>query len=153
MLAAVEAVGREFMARLSRLPLVPDWLPAPGNRRFYRAIRTLDAIVSEIVRRRRQDDRATVDLLSMLLHAHDVDGSRMDDRQIRAGAAAGARDDRPAFPAHPPARPARGARPGHHPTAAAGNAHGDLGEGGAGRVCAAGKRLLSHSNRMLRASG
>jgi cytochrome P450 len=59
-------------------------LPTPTRRRFARGVVELDAIVYGIIERRRASGAGeTNDLLSMLLHARDEDGSRMSDRQLR----------------------------------------------------------------------
>jgi cytochrome P450 len=58
-------------------------LPMPRQRRFERAVARLDAIVYEIIEARRNHDTESSDLLSMLLHAVDEDGSRMSDQQLR----------------------------------------------------------------------
>jgi cytochrome P450 len=59
-------------------------LPLPANRRFWRALRELEAVVYRIVADRRQTGRDETDLLSMLLSARDEDtGAGMTDRQLR----------------------------------------------------------------------
>ncbi len=73
----------------SAVPL-PPWVPTPRNRRFLRALRTLDAIVFGMIderRRRARDQRdpaGALDLVGMLIGARDESGApAMDDRQIR----------------------------------------------------------------------
>ncbi len=59
-------------------------LPTPQRRRFNRAVTKLDAIIYGVIEERRRTGAAeTSDLLSMLLHAQDEDGSRMTDKQLR----------------------------------------------------------------------
>ena len=59
-------------------------LPTPKRRRFRRAVTGLDAIIYGVVEKRRESGAPeTGDLLSMLLHARDEDGSRMSDQQLR----------------------------------------------------------------------
>jgi cytochrome P450 len=59
-------------------------LPTPKRKRFDRAVARLDTIIYRVIEERRKAASAeTVDLLSMLLHAQDEDGSRMSDRQLR----------------------------------------------------------------------
>jgi cytochrome P450 len=82
---AMETLMENFTDRVNRLVKLPNWLPIPSNVRFRRAMGlvwgTLDRIIAE--RRRSGEDRG--DLLSMLLHATDVegDGTGMSDRQLR----------------------------------------------------------------------
>jgi cytochrome P450 len=59
-------------------------LPTPSRRRFGRAVKKLDAIIYGLIERRRKSGIGeTNDLLSMLLHAQDEDGTRMSDKQVR----------------------------------------------------------------------
>jgi cytochrome P450 len=58
--------------------------PTPQKRRFDRAVAKLDAIIYGVIEERRKAGAAhSDDLLSMLLHAQDEDGSRMTDKQLR----------------------------------------------------------------------
>jgi cytochrome P450 len=59
-------------------------LPMPANRRFWRALRELEAVVYQIIGERRRAGRDEPDLLSMFLSARDEEtGAGMDDRQLR----------------------------------------------------------------------
>jgi len=59
-------------------------LPLPANRRFWRALRELEALVYRIIADRRRHQRDEPDLLSMLLSARDEEtGGRMTDEQLR----------------------------------------------------------------------
>ena len=59
-------------------------LPFAANRRFWRAVRELDAVVYRIIADRRRTRRDEADLLSMFLSARDEDtGEGMSDRQLR----------------------------------------------------------------------
>ena len=59
-------------------------LPLPANRRFWRALAELEAVVYRIVADRRQTGRDEPDLLSMFLSARDEEtGAGMTDRQLR----------------------------------------------------------------------
>jgi pentalenene oxygenase len=51
--------------------------------RLRAAVRRLDALVFRIISERRADGADRGDLLSALLCAHDEDGPRMTDRQLR----------------------------------------------------------------------
>lgn len=59
-------------------------LPAPRNRRFDKGLRTLDAIVRDIIADRRKHNEDQGDLLSMFMSAYDAEtGARMNDIQLR----------------------------------------------------------------------
>ncbi|MBX3188878.1 MAG: cytochrome P450 [Labilithrix sp.] len=59
-------------------------LPTLQRRRFARAVARLDAIIYGVIDERRQRGASEADdLLSMLLHARDEDGTRMSDKQLR----------------------------------------------------------------------
>lgn len=62
---------------------IPVGWPTPTNLRFRRAVAALERIIGRIVAERRASGEDRGDLLSMLLHARDEDGSGMSDRQIR----------------------------------------------------------------------
>jgi cytochrome P450 len=73
-----------FRSRLfSLLLLLPDAVPTPGNLRYQRAVRDLDALVYRIIGERRTTNAGEEDLLGMLLAARDEDGHGMTDRQLR----------------------------------------------------------------------
>ena len=67
----------------SFLRMLPDSVPTPANLRYRRAVRQLDGIIYSIIAERRRSGADTGDLLSMLLHAEDEDGNRMDPKQLR----------------------------------------------------------------------
>ena len=58
-------------------------LPTPTHRSFNRDVDEIDSIVYRIIEERRRSGIDQGDLLSMLLAAHDEDGSQMTDRQLR----------------------------------------------------------------------
>ncbi|HJS29828.1 MAG TPA: cytochrome P450 [Anaerolineales bacterium] len=61
-----------------------DRLPLPTNRRFKKALRTLDEIMFGLIENRRRGANRPEDLLTMLIEARDPEtGEGMDDRQIR----------------------------------------------------------------------
>jgi len=72
-------VGADFR----RTIFVPHWLPTPANLRVKREVTHIEKILYRIIAERRASGRDAGDLLSMLLHAQDEDGSRMTDRQLR----------------------------------------------------------------------
>jgi len=77
-----ELIGM-FELQESPLWLAHNYLPTPANRRFGSVIKRLDQYIYGMIRQRRQNGEDSGDLLSMLLHAHDEDGTRMTDKQLR----------------------------------------------------------------------
>ncbi len=73
----------EIGANFRRTIFVPHWLPTPANLRVKREVAQIEKILYRIIGERRASGRDAGDLLSMLLHAQDEDGSRMTDRQLR----------------------------------------------------------------------
>jgi cytochrome P450 len=81
---AARIMAEDFGARLTSLRLIPYWVPTPRNVRAWRAIRRLDGLIRRIIAKRRAGGEDRGDLLSMLLHARDVDdGSGMSEEQLR----------------------------------------------------------------------
>ncbi len=74
-----------YIDRSMRAPIfLPPRVPTPGNLRFRRAVRTIDAALMGFVRKRREDGDPGGDLLSLLLRARDPEtGAEMSARQIR----------------------------------------------------------------------
>lgn len=84
----VEEVGGALDSLMRRyagaMLLVPPWLPIPAMRAYHRAIDRLDKLVRGVITRRRERGVGDgKDLLSMLLHVQDEDGSKMSDTQLR----------------------------------------------------------------------
>jgi cytochrome P450 len=74
---------RSFSTNFGQALPLPAWLPTRGNRRARAAVRGLNAIVHQIIERRRGEAAGGGDLLSMMLHARDEDdGSQMTDEQL-----------------------------------------------------------------------
>ncbi|HJX95032.1 MAG TPA: cytochrome P450 [Candidatus Acidoferrum sp.] len=73
----------ELGANFRRTIFIPHWLPTPTNLRQERAIRQIEKVLYRIIAEKRASGRDSGDLLSMLLAAHDEDGSRMTDQQLR----------------------------------------------------------------------
>ena len=74
---ALSFYGTDYPLRILRGPGSP-W------RRMQAARRILDEILyAEIARRRKRPGQGRVDVLSMLLEAHDEDGSRLSDQEVR----------------------------------------------------------------------
>jgi cytochrome P450 len=66
----------------ARWPL-PDWLPTRSRRQYLRLNSEIDALVLELIQRRRAAGGEQFDLLSTLLRSPGLDGRPMSDRQIR----------------------------------------------------------------------
>jgi cytochrome P450 len=63
---------------------LPVWLPTATNRQFHQAKQTLDRVVLDIIRSRRQNPTDQVDLLAMLLACRDAEtGEGMSDRELQ----------------------------------------------------------------------
>lgn len=81
-------VGHALEHRFNKpISSMPFWVPTPANVRFWRAVRTMNEIVLELIRQRRRDGRNHGDLLSMLMSARDDEtGATMTDEQLRSEA-------------------------------------------------------------------
>jgi cytochrome P450 len=80
---SLEVVLNQFMSPTRWFPFF-NYLPFPAARKYWRAIRRLDEIIYEIIRRHRESTHDTGDLLSRLLAARDDQGGGgMTDRQLR----------------------------------------------------------------------
>jgi cytochrome P450 len=73
----------EFLANSPEAVLmVPEWVPTPRNVEVKKAVKKIDALLYDIIARRRGGEERD-DLLGTLLGAQDDDGSGMDDKQLR----------------------------------------------------------------------
>ncbi len=81
---ALEMGMQTFIRRWKSLYPLPEWIPTPTNLKIKKVARRLDAIIYGFIKDRRTSGRDRGDLLSLLLHAQDVDdGGRMTDKQLR----------------------------------------------------------------------
>jgi cytochrome P450 len=84
---AMKIILPETFGRLGRILNCPDWLPTPRNRRFQRALQSLDNVVTRIIADHRAAHRLGQpmnDLLGMLLNCgSETDGAQLNDRQLR----------------------------------------------------------------------
>ncbi len=81
---AIRLMMNEFPYMLVPLAALRRRLPIPATLRFNRAREALDAIIYELIARRRRDGSERGDALSMLLAARDAEtGFRPSDEQIR----------------------------------------------------------------------
>jgi cytochrome P450 len=79
----LEKIVQPFASQATLKWILDNRLPTPAHRRFDQAAREIDEIVYRIIAERRESSSDEGDLLSMLLAAHDEDGSQMTDRQLR----------------------------------------------------------------------
>jgi cytochrome P450 len=63
--------------------LLPDAVPTPANLRLRKALDHLDSVIFRVIDQRRATGADRGDLLSMLLHAQDQDGTRLNAQQLR----------------------------------------------------------------------
>jgi cytochrome P450 len=80
---ACNTITKLFARQGSVRWVLDNVLPTPNHLRFRKAINDLDKVVFRLISQRRKDDRQSDDLLSLLLTAHDDDGSQLNDRQLR----------------------------------------------------------------------
>jgi len=76
-------IVKPFSSQATLKWILDNRLPTPDHRRFYRDVAEIDQIVYKIISERRATGYDQGDLLSMLLQAHDDDGSQMNDKQLR----------------------------------------------------------------------
>lgn len=74
---------KPFASQATLKWIIDNRLPTPTHQRFNAAAREIDDIVYRLIAERRASASDRGDLLSMLLAAHDEDGSQMTDRQLR----------------------------------------------------------------------
>jgi cytochrome P450 len=80
--AALNEVLSQFGRQFSPWLAITRRLPIPSTRRFDRAIRTFDRLISSMIEQRRRTAEHPDDLLSHLLDAREA-GERMTDLQVR----------------------------------------------------------------------
>ncbi len=74
---------KPFASQATLKWILNNRLPTPAHRRFHRAVGEIDKVIYRIIAERRNSGYDQGDLLSMLLQAHDDDGSQMTDNQLR----------------------------------------------------------------------
>ncbi len=63
---------------------IPYSIPTPANRRFLKAVNTLDELVYGIIKSRRENQKSAFDLLSMLMDSRDEETQQgLNDRELR----------------------------------------------------------------------
>jgi len=82
--AALSILVEPFGSQATLKWILDNRLPTSGNRRFHKTAAQLDEVIYRIIAQRRASgSKDQGDLLSMLLQAHDEDGSQMTDQQLR----------------------------------------------------------------------
>ncbi len=76
-------IVKPFASQATIKWILDNRLPTAAHRRFHREAQKIDDIVYRIIADRRASGLDQGDLLSMLLEAHDEDGSQMTDKQLR----------------------------------------------------------------------
>ncbi len=76
-------IVKPFASQATIKWILDNRLPTATHRRFHRDAQQIDDIVYRIIADRRASGLDQGDLLSMLLEAHDEDGSQMTDKQLR----------------------------------------------------------------------
>jgi cytochrome P450 len=81
---AMTQLLRHFNYRFEHFFTFPESIPTLRNRRFWKTLRTMDAVAYGIIKERRRSGQDKGDLLSMLLQARDEEtGEGMNDKQLR----------------------------------------------------------------------
>jgi cytochrome P450 len=81
---AIDHLGPIIMRRINNLLDWPELLPTSENRRYDRALGSLNRVVNDIIAERRRTGEQKGDLLSMLMSARDPEtGEGMSDVQLR----------------------------------------------------------------------
>jgi cytochrome P450 len=81
---AINVMLRDAILRFDLPFYPPPAVPTPHNRRFRRAMATLNQVIYGIINERRLHPTGTNDLLNLLLNARDEEtGAQMDDKQLR----------------------------------------------------------------------
>jgi cytochrome P450 len=76
-------IVKPFASQATLKWIADNRLPTRAHRSFNRSAKEIDEIVYRIINERRESGSDEGDLLSMLLAAHDDDGSSMTNRQLR----------------------------------------------------------------------
>src|SRR5437764_2504193 len=74
---------KPFASQATLKWILNNRLPTPYHFRFHALAEKIDKVIYRIIAERRATAKDEGDLLSMLLAAHDEDGSQMSDRQLR----------------------------------------------------------------------
>ncbi len=81
-----EALGAalELVSERSNGVVLPEWIPTPGNRKFHRTMKEVDAAVFRVIEAGRKTGGGEGTLLSMLINSRDAEtGAPLTDRELR----------------------------------------------------------------------
>ncbi|MGN9911656.1 cytochrome P450 [Phytohabitans sp. LJ34] len=79
---AVDTIGTSVVLRMS-LGITSMTVPLPGDRAFRQAVRTVDEVMTPLVRQARSQPDDGDDIISLLSRAHGPDGRELTERQVR----------------------------------------------------------------------
>ena len=79
---ALQFLMSKFFRQAAFALLLPSFVPIPTTQQLRRAVKQLDKVIYEIIRRRHASETSSDDLLSVFLEAQDDEGIRMTDRQL-----------------------------------------------------------------------
>lgn len=82
LVSAVESIGPAVVFRFL-LPFLPDSISVPGDRTFWRSIRTLDEVFIPLVRKYREKISDDQDIVSVLCRAKAMEGGELTDQWVR----------------------------------------------------------------------
>jgi len=80
---AIERIMEFYANSPESILRVPDWFPTRRVRDFVTARETVRSIIDDLIRERRASGTDHGDLLSVMLHAAEADGTRMSDEHLR----------------------------------------------------------------------
>jgi cytochrome P450 len=81
---ALPVILEHVLGRLNAVLPLPLWVPTQGNRRYHAAVRTLDALVLDMIRDFRSGRTRPRGLMAQLMEARDADtGAGLTDDQLR----------------------------------------------------------------------
>jgi cytochrome P450 len=81
-----EALGAalELVSERSNGVVLPEWIPTPGNKKFHRTMKEVDAAVFRVIEAGRKTGGGEGTLLSMLINSRDAEtGAPLTDRELR----------------------------------------------------------------------
>ncbi|WP_261179647.1 cytochrome P450 [Anaerobacillus sp. CMMVII] len=81
---SMDAVMKLGIKRMRAIVKPPLWIPTKNNRKLLAAIKHLDAVLDDIIAKRKQSSTRYEDLLGVLMNAkNEDDGTMMSDKQLK----------------------------------------------------------------------